>query len=113
MADDDVIEEKRQPKYRLTRWSIHWLILVPVIGYEVLMVQQKRMGGPLSHVVWVAYGDRWSLRWWLLSCAVWGFLLWAGAHFQFETPALRELGILVGAGLIVGLLGWLACTLTR
>jgi hypothetical protein len=107
MTDDDVIEEKRQPKYRLTRWSLPWLILLPVVGYELVMIQQGRMGGPLSHVVWVAYGDRWSLRWWLLSCAFTGLAVWTCAHFAFESPALRELGILVGLGLLVGLLGWL------
>jgi hypothetical protein len=105
--ESDVIDEKRQPGYRLTRYSIPWLILLPLIGYELVMVQQGRMGGPLSHVVWWAYGERWSLRWWLLACSMAGFFAWVVWHFAMETPALRELGILVGAGLLIGLLGWL------
>lgn len=91
--------------YKVTRWSIPWLALIPLIGWELWTIQQAKPGGPLSHVVWWALGDLYSVRWWLLGWPLAGFLLWAAVHFLLQWPGPRELWLLSGAGFLVGLVG--------
>jgi hypothetical protein len=110
---DDALEEKRRLPHRLTWWSAPWALLLAPIWYELYTIREGKPGGPLSHVVWWALGEQYGARWWLIGFPLAGFFVWVIAHFLFEWPAVRELGFCVGAGLIVGLLGWLACTLTR
>jgi hypothetical protein len=98
----------KQRPGRVTRYSLPWLLLVPLVGYEVWAILRDVDGGPLSHVVWWAYGDRWSLRWWLISGVVNGLMLWAIAHFMFVWPGLRELALLTAVLVAVGLACWLA-----
>jgi hypothetical protein len=93
--------------YRPSKWSTPWLLLIPLLGWEIWTVATSKHGGPLSHLVWWAYGDRWSLRWWLASMGMNGLGVWAAAHFMFERWEVKELGICVGVGLWLGLLLWL------
>lgn len=106
---NDPLEVKKAPqKIRLTKFSIPWL---PMLGfpiwYELEMIRRGEMGGPLSHIFWWAYGDRFTLRWWMLACTVAGFFLWTAVHFAFVTPGLRALLIMLGVGALVGVTGWL------
>ena len=101
-----VVAPKR--RYHLTKASILWIVAaVLLIPYEIVMIVRGVDGGPLTHVVKWAYGDEGSLRWWLLGWANTGFLLWMPPHFLFEGWGLRSLLVLVGAGLAVGLVGYL------
>ena len=94
------------PRYKLTPYSLPWLILAPLlIAYEIVMVIQGHEGGPLTHVVKWAYGEPLSARWWLLGWANTGFLVWLPPHFLFEGWGLRSLLTLVGIGLAIGLAG--------
>lgn len=93
--------------YRPTKWSSPWILLLPLLGWELWTVATGKAGGPLSHLVWWAYGDRYSLRWFLMSMGMNGLGVWAAAHFMFEKWEVRELGFCVGIGLILGLIGWL------
>lgn len=98
--------EKKEPPYRITKWSSPWLILIPfLVGWEMLMIQQGRAGGPLSHVVWAIYGPRYELRWWLIGMPTSGFLVWTIWHFLFVWPAVPQLLTLVTVGLLVGIVG--------
>jgi len=93
-------------KYRPSKWSSPWILLLGLIGYELWAVGTSKPGGPLSHLVWWTYGERWSLRWWLCSSALNGLGLWAAAHFMFEWPEVKELLITVACAVGVGLIGW-------
>ena len=93
-------------EYRPSKWSTPWLLLLGLFGYEVWTVATGKHGGPLSHLVWWAYGPRWTLRWWLWSMGMNAFGFWAAAHFMFERWEVRELGICVAVGLMLGLAGW-------
>lgn len=93
-------------KYRPSKWSTPWILLLGLIGYELWAVATSKAGGPLSHLVWWTYGERYSLRWWLCSSALNGLGLWAAAHFMFEWPEVKELLITVACALGVGLIGW-------
>jgi hypothetical protein len=99
---------KRRLRYRLTKASVVWfaaaLLLVP---YELLCIARGVDGGPLTHVVKWAYGQPQSARWWLLGFASSGFLAWMIPHFLFEGWGLRALLAFVGAGLAVGVTGYL------
>ena len=104
----DVLVVKRQAVYRLSRYSVVWIVAaLLLVPYELLMVARGESGGPLTHVVKWAYGAEHSLRWWLLGWANSGFILWLVPHFLFEGWGVRALLLLVGAGLAVGLVGWL------
>jgi len=94
-------------KYRPSKWSSPWILLLPLLGWELWTVATGKAGGPLSHLVWWAYGDRYSLRWFLMSMSMNGLGVWAAAHFMFERWEVRELGFCVGIGLVLGLVGWL------
>lgn len=94
------------PEYRPSKWTTPWTLLLGLIGYELWAVATGKPGGPLSHLVWWTYGDRWSLRWWLCSMSLNGLGLWAAAHFMFEWPEVRELGITVAVMLALGVVGW-------
>jgi len=93
--------------YRPSKWSSPWILLLPLLGWELWTVATGKAGGPLSHLVWWAYGDRYSLRWFLMSMGMNGLGVWAAAHFMFERWEVRELGYCVGIGLILGMVGWL------
>ena len=93
--------------YRPSKWSTPWILLLGLIGYELWAVATSKPGGPLSHLVWWAYGDRWSLRWWLASMSMNGLGVWAAAHFMFERWEVKELGICVFFGVLLGLVGYL------
>jgi hypothetical protein len=93
-------------KYRPSKWSTPWILLLGLIGYELWAVGTSKAGGPLSHLVWWTYGERWSLRWWLCSSALNGLGLWAAAHFMFEWPEVKELLITIACAVGVGLIGW-------
>ena len=95
-------------RYRVTRHSIVWFVaILTLVPYELYMVARGVDGGPLTHVVKWAYGPQRSLRWWLLGFANSGFLLWMVPHFLFEGWDEYHLAAFVGAGLLVGLLGFL------
>ena len=97
---------KSRPKYRLTRYSILWIVAALVlIPYEILMVVQGKDGGPLTHVVKWAYGEPGSARWWLLGWANTGFLLWMPPHFLFEDIGFLHLLAFVAVGLVIGAVG--------
>ena len=103
----DALEaEKREPRYRPTKWSIPWLLLIPLVGYELWAVVTSKDGGALSHLVWWAYGDRWSFRWWIASMMMNGLGAWAAWHFMFEWPDWRHLLWALLLGLALGLLGY-------
>lgn len=94
---------KSQPKYRLTRYSIPWLIgMALLVPYEIWASVRGVDGAPLTHVVKWAYGEPGSVRWWLLGWATTGFILWMAPHFLFEGWGLKSLLILVGCGLAFG-----------
>jgi hypothetical protein len=98
---------KSRPTYRLTKYSILWIVAaIVLIPYEILMVIQGKDGGPLTHVVKWAYGDQGSLRWWLLGWANTGFLFWLMPHFLFEDWGAVHLAALVVLGLLVGIAGY-------
>ena len=102
------LESKVRRQYRPTVRSIPWLIGFAILPlYEVLAIVYKWDGGALSHLFWWAYGARWSLRWWLLSCGFVGWSAWCCWHFAFEWPGLHQLLILVGIGLVIGAVGYL------
>lgn len=94
-------------QYRPSKWSSPWILLLPLLGWELWTVAKGKAGGPLSHLVWWSYGPRYSLRWFLMSMGMNALGVWAAAHFMFERWEVRELGICVGLGLLLGLLGWL------
>lgn len=99
---------KPPPGYRLTRYSILWIVAaILLIPYEIVMVVKGQEGGPLTHVVKWAYGEPLSVRWWLLGWAHTGFLCWVPPHFLFEDWGLRSLLTLVGIGLAIGITGLL------
>ena len=99
-------DEKREPQYRPSKWSSPWALLIPLLGYELWAVATGKQGGPLSHLVWWAYGDRWSLRWWVASMMMNGLGVWAAVHFMFEWPDWRHLLICLVVGLALGLVAW-------
>lgn len=102
------IPPKRRARYRLTKWSLPWLIGIALfVPYEILMIVQGHAGGPLTHVVKWAYGDPQSLRWWVIGFAHSGFLLWMVPHFLFEGWGLKQLLTLVIGGALLGLVGYL------
>ena len=102
------LDSKVRARYRLTKASLVWIVAAALlVPYEILCVARGVDGGPLTHVVKWCYGDRGSLRWWLLGWANTGFLCWLPGHFLFEGPGLRSLLILVGIGLVVGAAGYL------
>ena len=97
---------KSRARYRLTRHSAIWILAaLLLIPYEILMVLRGQEGGPLTHVVRWAYGEPWSIRWWLLGWANTGFLLWMPPHFLFEEVGFFALLAFVGAGLLIGAAG--------
>jgi len=106
LTADRLAAEKRETAYRPTRWSTPWLLLIPLFGWELWAVITGKPGGPLSHLVWWAYGERYSLRWWVVAQVMNGLGLWAAAHFMFEWPDWRHLLIVLAAGAVTGLLGW-------
>lgn len=93
-------------KYRPSKWSTPWILLLGLIGYELWAVATSKPGGPLSHLVWWTYGERWSLRWWLCSSALNGLGLWAAAHFMFEWPEVKELLVTVVCAVGIGFVAW-------
>ena len=103
------VEEQRPAhRYRPTIRSIPWLLgflILPL--YEVLAIVYKWDGGALSHLFWWAYGDRGTLRWWLLSCGFTGWSAWCCAHFALRWPGLPQLLTLLVLGLLIGLAGYL------
>lgn len=97
---------KSQQFYRLTRYSIVWIVaLLLLVPYEIVMVVRGEPGGPLTHVVKWAYGDPYSVRWWLLGLPTTGFILWCAPHFLFEGWGVKSLLTLVGLGLLIGAIG--------
>ncbi len=103
-----VVPPKERAAYRLTRASVVWIVAaLLLVPYELLCVSRGVDGGPLTHVVKWCYGEPQSLRWWLVGFANTGFLLWLLPHFLFEGWGLRSLLVLVGAGLLVGVVGYL------
>ena len=104
----EVVPPKERVAYRLTRASLVWIIAaILLVPYELLCIARGVDGGPLTHVVKWAYGEPQSARWWFLGWANTGFLVWLLPHFLFEGWGLRSLLALVGAGLVVGLVGYL------
>ena len=105
MARPDPIRER---KYRLTRYSVFPILLIlSGVGWELYALLYRLEGGPFSHVFWWAYGARYSLRWWLLSCGFTGFSAWCCWHFALRWPGLPQLVALVAVGLVLGWIGWL------
>jgi len=102
-----VLDRKVRARYRVTRASVVWfaaaLLLVP---YEVLCIARGVDGGPLTHVVKWAYGDQYGARWWLLGWPTSGFIAWMVPHFLFDGWDLRALLLFVGAGILVGVVGF-------
>ena len=99
---------KARQAYRLTRYSIVWIVAaVLLVPYELWAVATGKDGGPLTHVVKWCYGTEQSLRWWLVGWANTGFLLWMPPHFLFEGWGIRSLLVLVALGLAVGGVGFL------
>lgn len=97
---------KAQPKYRITRYSIPWIVALLVLpAYEIFMVVRGYEGGPLTHVVKWIYGDPQSTRWWLIAWPTTGFILWCAPHFLFEGWGVKSLLTLVGLGLLIGAAG--------
>jgi hypothetical protein len=102
------VVEKPPALYRLTRYSIVWIVAaILLIPYEILMIVTGHQGGPLTHVVKWCYGEPRTLRWWLLGFSNSGFLLWMVPHFLFDSWGLRSLLILVSFGLAAGAAGYL------
>lgn len=92
--------------YVLTVYSIPWLVgAMILVPYELWAVRYGKPGAALSHVVWWAYGVRYTARWWLVGMTGTAFLLWCAWHWLFVWPGLRELWILLGVGLLVGVAG--------
>lgn len=104
-----VVTAKKADTYRITRYSLFWLLIIPTaVGYEIWALVTSKDGGALSHVVWWAYGDRWSAQWWFVGSPVTAFLLWCAVHFLFGYQVgLRHLIAFVAAGLLIGLAGYL------
>jgi hypothetical protein len=99
--------EKPTALYRLTRYSIVWIVAaVLLVPYEILMIALGRQGGPLTHVVKWCYGEPHTLRWWLIGFSNSGCLLWMVPHFLFDNWGLRSLIVLVLTGLLVGATGY-------
>lgn len=98
--------KKRRAAYRLTRYSVLWIVAaVLLVPYELVMVAQGHDGGPLTHVVKWTYGAQGSARWWLLGWATSGFLAWLIPHFLLEGWGIASLLVLVALGLLAGLVG--------
>lgn len=100
-------------QYRPSKWSSPWILLLPLLGWELWTVATNKGGGPLSHLVWWAYGPRWGLRWWLLSMSMNALGLWAALHFMFEKWEVRELGVCIFFGLLLGMVGYIFTAVTR
>lgn len=94
-----------------TKWSAPWILLFGLLGYELWAVATGKPGGPLSHIIWWVYGERFGVRWWLTAMPTNGFFIWMAAHFMLEWPELRELAWCVGVGLLVGVVGALVVLL--
>jgi hypothetical protein len=104
----EVLPPKERARYRLTRYSILWIVAAALlIPYEIVMVVTGHDGGPLTHVVKWAYGDEWSLRWCLLGWGNTGFILWMAPHFLFEGWGFSRLVALVAAGAVLGGIAYL------
>lgn len=103
----EVTMKAKARRYRLTPASVPWMVaIVLLIPYEIAMILLGREGGPLSHVMWWAYGDRGTLRWWVLTWGFVGWSAWCCWHFALRWPGLPHLIALVLAGILAGLLGW-------
>lgn len=101
-------EPKARHAYRLTRYSIVWVVaIVLLVPYEIWCVVNGVDGGPLTHVVKTGYGEPQSARWWLVGMTSSGFILWMVPHFLFDGWELRALLTFVGSGFLVGIVGWL------
>lgn len=103
-------QEPVKPKlatYRLTRYSLFWLLVIPTaVGYELWALLNRKDGGPMSHVVWWLYGDPHSLRWHLVGGALTGFWLWLPWHFLYRWPDQWHLLALCALGLLLGAAGY-------
>lgn len=100
---EPLVPPKGRPAYRLSRYSILWIVaMLVLIPYELVMVVRGVDGGPLTHVVKWAYGEQGSPRWWLLGWANTGFLLWMPPHFLWEGWGWRSLVVMMGVGLLIG-----------
>lgn len=101
-----ITPEGKRAIRKLTRYSLFWLVLFPVVGYELWAVITGKDGGPLTHVVGWAYGEQYSPRWWLLAGIVDGILLWAAPHFRWpEIVDWHWLLCFVAVGVLLGLVG--------
>lgn len=108
LAGTPPVPEKARFHYRITQASVLWIVAALILlPYELWCIAKGVDGGPLTHVVKWCYGEPRSMRWWLLGFASSGFLLWLVPHFLFEGFGLRALLACVGAGLLVGALGYL------
>lgn len=98
----------RQRVYRFTKWMVVPASIVTLgAAWEIYALLFKLEGGPFSHLAWWAYGGRYSLQWWLLSSTFTAWSVWCCWHFAYRWPGLPHLLALVGAGLLVGLVGWI------
>jgi hypothetical protein len=102
------LDNKVTNRARLTRASIVWFVAaLTLIPYEILCIVRRVDGGPLSHVMWWAYGDHGSLRWWLWTWGFIGWSAWCCWHFAYRWPNQWHLLALVTLGLAVGAVGYL------
>ena len=105
---------KKRPVYKWNDRMLIWIAAaVALIAWELVGIFTRLPGGPLSHLAWYAYGEPWSLRWWLCSGFVNGFLFWCGWHFMFHWPSARELGISVAVVMALSALAWVVMRLVN
>jgi hypothetical protein len=86
---------------------IFWSLAVGlVLVAEIVAVFTVAATDVLSATMWWLYGERYSLRWWLIGGQVAALLYWVPPHWLFPEIGAQVLLIMSLTALVIGLGGW-------
>ncbi|WP_394277753.1 hypothetical protein [Luteococcus sp.] len=93
--------------HRLTKRSVVIVsLLAALFTAEMFGVVRKQTAETISNVEWWLAGDRFALRWWVVTAEIGALMLWAWLHFAFggDVWGPRQLVAMLASFLVVSLL---------